>query len=741
MADFAVNSVTITADGWSCDVVLDGEAGQQGNITYDLGTPGDTGTSNFYMTVTREGYSGTTLGTIAQTVYATAAVRQPYPNEASLDEVDSASDLVVRLALSDYVYNDDKNGGAGTSGTDPAVTINAGCFTNSVDSDQNTAFSANATNNSTLDYPVAFGQWDELAGEISHSRLGADFQLAFNAFHRHGIAAVRFDVDGQTSTNNETETVTTKTSVAAGTSLELESFRTAAIDISGFTQGEVMHGRARLYPLVGDADSVMDTESYTTLGEECRGRNRAIFKCNKTDALTQYAFVDTGGDDSTGVVSATRATAKATPYLSITQAIEDGATNVIVEDGTHDAIGDNPASQVVITEWAVVEPESGATVTLTLDADFKEYRVDRLMYKDLKLSLTSGNRMLEGNNSSALICFLNVEGEHTIATRPGVNCTEQTMCTRLYNCTGEWGDGLGRIRITRRSSVVNRWMIDGSALASDNNRAIDTAYRLTRSTTTTINLEPYPVANQTVRQTDNFVCMNNQLMDFDNTSGGEPMFGWAAEEYNNKAIIGNIFEHSGTQALSNFQLAPDVAGQHHIVAHNTIVGQQYAPHYNSTGTSSVLNTKHISVGNVFSDHAVKGDTFGTPSGNRIGNWSVLYSVGYNSLHLETTTADDTEFYGLNATTTGSAGFVDDQSSSGSQGGNGDYTPDTGSALLSALASGVAIASFDMNGVAIPNDGTGAIGALQIAPVSSGTGNYIRSRKRLRWLGRLFLTSV
>ena len=36
MAEFSILSVTVRADGWSADVVLEDQAGQQGNIDYDF---------------------------------------------------------------------------------------------------------------------------------------------------------------------------------------------------------------------------------------------------------------------------------------------------------------------------------------------------------------------------------------------------------------------------------------------------------------------------------------------------------------------------------------------------------------------------------------------------------------------------------------------------------------------------------------------------------------------------------
>lgn len=204
MATGDIIAVAVRADGWSLDVTIEGFTT---GATYSYGTP--PATAKFTCTVTSEGYTGTTLGTTSRTIYGTKTVRKPYPDHATLDETVSGSDIVVRVALSEQIYNDD---------TLDRVQIAAAWATNAGGASETSAAydtTTTFTNNSTQDYPVAFGPWDIVAGVANKERVKSDFVMAFNAFHGHGIAAVKLTATGVTSGHSQTATVTTQTATPA----------------------------------------------------------------------------------------------------------------------------------------------------------------------------------------------------------------------------------------------------------------------------------------------------------------------------------------------------------------------------------------------------------------------------------------------------------------------------------------------------------------------------------------------
>ena len=75
------------------------------------------------------------------------------------------------------------------------------------------------------------------------------------------------------------------------------------------------------------------------------------------------------------------------------------------------------------------------------------------------------------------------------------------------------------------------------------------------------------------------------------------------------------------------------------------------------------------------------------------------------------------FPGINSVpgTNGVRGFVSDNSSTGNAAGNGDYHITSASTALNLVPSGSAKLSYDLDGVARKNDGTGAAGAYEYIP--------------------------
>lgn len=160
MATGDITAIVIRTDGFTADVTIEGWSAKA-VASYAEGILPASG--NMKLTVISEGYNAAgTLGTVSRTVSGTLVMRKVTPNEADFDETISGSDLVVRIAFTDNIYNDDKNGGAGTSGTDPVAVITAGYITAGDASTTNAHAGLTCTNNSTIDYPIAFGQWDML---------------------------------------------------------------------------------------------------------------------------------------------------------------------------------------------------------------------------------------------------------------------------------------------------------------------------------------------------------------------------------------------------------------------------------------------------------------------------------------------------------------------------------------------------------------------------------------------------
>lgn len=671
MATGDILSVTARADGWSADVKIEGFTT---GATYDFGTPGATGTSKFYINVTSEGYDATgSLGTIARVIYGTLEVRKPYPDEADTDETVDGSDIIVRVALSEAIYNDDT--------ISSAVVASAWATNTGGASQTSNAYNSSAMMSSTLDYPVAFGQWDIVAGVITKSRVKDDFIVAVNAFHGHGVACVKITATGGTSSHSETSTVTTQTATQrSATSLYMSAYQ-ATIPLSGFTQGETITLRHQIYPLVGDADSIQDTNGRTTAANECLGWNAATLICDKNDSLDSIKYVnsstgnDTTGDGSSGNPWATIAKAYLTSGVNIVKLMDAGPHNI----GT-------TGTRRTTSEWVIVEPDTGISPTIRLTTT-RTYRLERLCFRSLEVILTGTTSYLDGETLNFvrfdLCTFNNTVGAAT--TGP----VYRSLCSYITNCGGDTDEWKLASSFSTAHIAVQ---LDG--VSSNAYTGGDAIFRCVASAG--FSLDQKAAANVAPAQTNLCYC-NNTVFDVTTTSGVVVRLGHVAN-MSNVAIIGNVLEKSGATS-AQIQLFGDASIftlTNCIFSHNTVVGSggsgtRANMFYNDTGTTAYYKTHCFVHANHANEWNIKTDTFGTPSANRIGNWAPLYGVNHSDNNFDKDSGAGAflqEFPGIRATAATPV-FVDDTTN--------DYAPDATDTVLKGGATALAHLLHDLLG--------------------------------------------
>lgn len=703
----------ITISGFTTGKTIDFGSGRGNALDFD-----DLASATIVFTVVSEGYNSSgTLGTVTRTVYGTKIVRKPYPNEAQNQE---PSATVIRIALSDFIYDDD-NTGAGKSGTAPIVTIAANAIRNDGGSSQlsNVATNLTCTNSSTLDYPQTIARWDRVAGVCTADRVTAAFTMACRAYNRSGIACVRFDATGRTSSVNVNSTATTRTATQrTATGLYAEAYHSSSTAISGMTDDELIDLRFRAYPIVGDADSIRDTDNHTTSTEECLGYNKATVVCDKDNDSTVYAVVDTvSGNNTTGANSATLATAESTPYLNIGEAVNDGANVIYLLDGTHAAVGSTHARKTT-NEWVVVthhptsSSKAGAIVQVTTTTT---YDCERLQYKNVTFDSSGTVSYLDGENAGNFLRLTGVTFDEDAVGAALVGIGYRSHATYLENCDGDMGEQEWNWNIF--SSDKLNYLFDGCAFGtpgtagSSNNLS---AYELVCCSASDAEVL-FGGANTGGPVKDHVEISFNNILDFDN-AGAEVLSELAKTTGDDVvmgiAIVGNIIEKTaGTSALSTIAADNSAVNANNIILwHNTFTGERLNTGYNETGTTSLLRRNWSIKYNSFRDWNTKTDTFtGTPSGNRTGNWPIVYGVGFAHNNRETSNFPG-EYGGLGLTQ-GTPGYVDDNSYTGDGGsGNGDYKPGHGSALLGRIPTGQRVVTVDLYGN--PVAANGDIGAIQ-----------------------------
>lgn len=619
----------ITVEGWSA---------LAGTITYDYGDVTN-GAGNVAFTVVSEGYDGAgTLGTVTRTLYAYDTVRKAKPNDASLDEVASGSDLVIRVALSRDVYDDDKNGGAGTSGTNPTVTVAAGWATSSLPDTNNAVTALTVTNSSTLDYPVCFGQHDPVAGTLIRSRVKTDFPVAFTARHGEGIACVRWNATGNTSAVTQEAFATVQTAtVRSATGLYGCAYGTT-IPLSVYTQGELITVRVRAYPVVGDASSILDTNGRTTANQEILGWNDLIVTCDKNDALDVIRYVSTSGNDTTGDGSS------GNPWATIGKATTTAGVNVVrlLGDNTTHNLG-STASRRTASEWVIVEPDTGVVGCRVSMTTTRTYRCERLLIRNCEFRLATTGSWLDGENLN-FIALSGVTFNKNAVGNPTTNFGYASLGAYVLNCDGD-------IQITAWSMgafSTDRvlWQFDGVDFADSNARTNDFAawYRAVACELRGAGFATKPASANGPTQAGVIYEFNSNL---DATSAARNLLLLKAVGITGVSIIGNLFEKTaGTEsAVHLWADNTETACTHVIVAHNTGVGsgsgRRWNIFYNDRGTTKYDHKSVFLLGNQIDEGNIKSDdfTFTPISITRSGSTatltvatadaSIVYAVGQN----------------------------------------------------------------------------------------------------------------
>lgn len=713
-------SCVIRADGWSCDLLVEGFTS---GATYDFGSLGDAVPSvsspKFTMTVVSEGYnSAGVLGTVTRTIYGTHVVRKPYPDVLVKDE-DTATvpgSLMMRVALSECVYADDKAGGAGTSGINPAVAISAGWCVNSGGGAQSSAAASalSCTNNSTLAYPKVIAQW-AWGHTPAWQRKESDFTIGCLAYHGHGIAAVALSAVGVTSAVSTTGTKTSKTDhpgMASG--LHYESYD-LAVALAGYTQGETINLNYIAYPLVGDASSIIDTSTNTTSTDNVLGLTQIQVYCNKTGALKNFAIVDpVSGNDTTGTPSAVEATARTTPYLTIGAALDDDADWILVKTGgTPDWLGSTPASVTQKDYMIEVLPDGGA-VTLTRLGTWKAPKAKRLRYSGFALTCAAAAGYLDGGGVAG--CHFWFEGNtFSNSTNPTTGSGYRTEgCWYVNNSWTAGRDNMASFSTARVAYAVfgNNFAGAGQAIKAS---ACSVSNKINNGTADTSRLGIKDSTSNPAVIQNNVLIVNNHVASAVVNTAKVLSFG-DLMDHSNVAVIGNIIEvKTVTASQAAFWIAADgsnFALSNIIVAHNTVVGERSNISYNDAGTAANVRTNIFFRNNAFQNYNIKSDRFNHPTdhenGARVGNWAQMNGVNYSDNRYDGAAADafDNDYLGINCayvdgkdTVYGQLGYTADASSAGTGAGNGNYTPATGS-VLKSHALRQKYQSFDLSGVAV-----------------------------------------
>jgi len=351
--------------------------------------------------ISRQGFTNTgTTTSYTDTLYLTKRVRQPYPNQASF--------TADQVALSDYIYSTDSASGA--------------------------------TNNSVEISPKPVAHWVMTDRRI----VGNSLVLEIVAFHRNvrnqaPVACVEFRAtDGSTTV---TSIVSTATVLGGAGDVNAVIGYTATLDITSLSAGTIT-ANAKVYPWIGAAASVRDSAD---LSNGWEFSPRTYIKNTSLSSAPYIVYVASGGNDTTGAVSTTDATAAASPCLTVHGAINRARTVLGTGAGSLNGLRVRltagtwsfTASPTANTNTAeiVIEPATGqtkATVTFNFGAGAFHANLEYIRYRDLAIVRAGVNPI---HNKAAGACVIE-------------NCTHDNIGNTSATVAGAGGCMLSFVNTT-----------------------------------------------------------------------------------------------------------------------------------------------------------------------------------------------------------------------------------------------------------------------------------------------------
>lgn len=740
MATGDILSCTILATGWEAEVKIEGMS-TGGTYLFDAtsNSLADASTAKVTFTVVSEGYSAAgVLGTKTRTVYGTISRKKAYnadtnPLGTVPDERADGPDVIVTVALSEFIYNDDKDGGAGTSGTNPTVTIGAGFYTQG-GTPNNAATGFAVTNNSTLDYPTVIARW----AVVPYQRVTTTFDLECVAFHKFAeygkpVACVIFDVyEGESLIT--TDTVATMVKSSAADSLPCYK---QTITASNYTDNAVITCQFTAYPWVGDADACRTTVGGTanalTLGP------LPLLADSDDDYGVTIATVDTAtGNDTTGTAvdianigtevscaTVKKALALIAAYNNTNHSRNNANAGIIYLKSNNHAWTGGTGSATTGDVWVTVTRHpTVAKADACIAAGSAGYvATERMHVYDLTAKPTG---YVFGGSGTRTFWLDHVD--IVCAARVTVNMVNEYALTYNTFCTSaklDWPFSHGTSNVPA--------LIRG-CVATEARGFLQAPYFGARATLTSQILTP--------SEGDSGHIIS---IDAANTIGAyckhlRQTYPPAVDDQkaDETALVCNVMEsiRSSSQQILAVSAKGNRSSFNQIVWHNTMVGDRTLVGYNCADSvvSKGNDWTHINYSYRFnSDYwfATKHDCFagglwqeGDPDpGMYISGWSVLYAVGMAGNNSEEPRGYfHTSWPGFNGTIATTAGYVSDQSLTNAGEGGGNYMPAPGSVLVGKIASAAEVViPYDIDGTAYAEGGCAGAYAEPYDPPLSGSG--------------------
>lgn len=610
-------------------------------------------TNNLTLSVTGTGYnSALSQVSVGRTLYTTKHLRLPYPLEQTNDFQAQGSDVVIRLALSEYVC----------AGDTVTATARAGYYAVTNGSGTNAAaFTAQTvTNSSTQISPAPFGKWALVPmQQITNNTMrvkSSDWHWA--ARDGKPVAAVKYTaIDEHSNTNS-----VTVTSMTWDAGLRAAVYM-ADMDISTFTNGSKIQVSRTVYPWIG-------TNLFTTTnGAHITSPFYNLTNlCDRTRQFgNSYAVVDPANGSANGVVVSHtnwNPNAVPVPFLTIDAALVAGKLSnsiwfghldtagviVMLTNGSHlytgasGSLGTNGRTHTIITR----HPSAGKMETIIGNQSGNAAAGYWVTIRGL--NITNNSALNYWNNGGFVWwddCLINATVNVSGAFQWGENPQFVTSCVISNNPQGWRGSGARSAPCPLFAGNDVGVPQQGDAYAVIGNNFQN---QTTIGWADTHSSSPDPDAN-------GGIFYNNRTFRANPTS---QTIGLGQTNRIGFAFVNNTHEATNSSgiALAIYSDGNTNPATQILLWNNVILGQRLNYNYNDSQVTGVQRYFFSLQGNFFDDYNIKSDTFNSspaPSGNRIGNWASLYGVMQrNNVKAETPNIGASGF--LNTTINGFEGL-------------------------------------------------------------------------------------
>lgn len=686
------------------------------------------GTPKLTLSVTTGSYNGgTTYGTKARSVVATAVRRKVHPNGASLEESQSGSDVIVQFMLSEKVY----------SGDTVTLTAATGWATDSAGGGGEAADTwsgESITNNSTKAFQPPVAAWNTPLKKNYWDGTGT-YTVSLCAFSLHPydgefVSSVTFTLtDG---TNTVVKDVTASTVSSSYTREETLGVRVVeyTADFSEGEIGSINDGQCHIDATVRAGLGNVLAESNPGAGSAPNGLERFELWLDAGGVRPPvYVVVDPGSAGAAPAVHTTRAAAVADAdgaYATLDAALVgirthnssnhsyngSGNGHIIIKDGTYTSgsILSSPAADVdAQSVWLTIEPESASGVTLTTTADdFTVWQPSWIKFSGLLWTTTGNEAAIYKNNPAA--------GKAQGIWMDGCTVTNSGTLSALFF----YNMGLLFVTDSHLTGIqcagVNTedYML---ARASKFDACGQYTFR-----------HSYGVYLDEGTYTPDLADDNTSLAFFraHDVPVGNALFN--VDTASDVALVQGVFEsESGTQALLGVGQNHSADMENVIVAYLSTNGQRFNYGYNN-GSTDRARIDWALLFNIISTINIKDEVDAAQSGSSGDAFDPLYSVNSIGNVFSRGYSDPANafvFVGMNSELFSSGSpaditYADDQSLHGGGGGEGDYSLTDAGDAANRVPAGRSGLSWDLAGNARLDDGTGCAGAYDIAAAATET---------------------